>query len=343
MRGEILPRRVAVPLQVSQRSATPRAGASLHVLNGQTMGTRWSIKLAAAPGAPLDDLRSAVERSLDGIIAEMSTFEPDSDISRFNRAPAGTWHRLPEDFFFVLDYAIKVARDSDGAYDPTVGRLVGLWGFGASGAQHRVPCEDEIADARARCGWSSVVLDGAQRSARQPGRLQLDLSSVAKGFAVDRLADTVAGAGFSDFLVEIGGELRGHGVKPDGLPWWVALERAPAPTDGIGTVSDIVIALNGLAVATSGSAEHFFEAHGQRYAHTIDPRSGKPVAHDLGSVSVLHAKCMHADALATALMVLGPEDGMAHAMRLGLAARFVSAGPEGVRERLTPRFAAMLA
>ena len=343
MRGETLPRRVAVPLQVSQRSATPRAGASLHLMNGQTMGTRWSVKLAAAPGTPLDELRSTIEQSLDGIVGEMSTFEPGSDICRFNRALAGTWHRLPEDFFFVLDYALKVARDSDGAYDPTVGHLVGLWGFGALGEQHRVPRDDEIADACTRCGWSSIALDGAQRSARQPGGLHLDLSSVAKGFAVDRLADTLASAGFSDFLIEIGGELRGHGVKPDGLPWWVALEPAPAPADGAAAVSDIVVALNGLAVATSGSAEHFFEAGSRMYAHTIDPRSGKPVAHDLVSVSVLHAKCMHADALATALMVLGPGDGMAHALRLGLAARFVSAGPDGVRERLTPRFAAMLA
>jgi len=343
MRGETLPRRVAVPLHVSQRSAAPRAGASLHILNGQTMGTRWSVKLAAPPGMPLEALRTAIVGSLDGVVAEMSTFEPGSDISRFNRAAAGTWQRLPDDFFLVLDYALKVARDSDGAYDPTVGHLVGLWGFGALGAQHRIPHADEIADARARCGWSRIMLDEAERSAQQPGGLHLDLSSVAKGFAVDRVADTVAGAGFSDFLVEIGGELRGHGVKPDGLPWWVALERVSAPADGGATVSDIVIALNGLAVATSGSAEHFFEAGGQRYAHTIDPRSGGPVAHDLVSVSVLHAKCMHADALATALMVLGPDDGMAHAMRLGLAARFVSSGPYGVRERLTPRFAAMLA
>lgn len=336
-------RRIAVPLHLSQRATSPAAGAVLHALHGLTMGTRWSVKLAAAVGQPLDKLHAKIERSLDRIIAEMSNWEAGSDISRFNRAPAGTWHGLPRDLFHVLQYALAVARDTDGAFDPSVGPLVDLWGFGPRGSRRAVPSGDEIAAARARCGWNRVVLDTGDKIAKQPGGVHLDLSSIAKGFAVDKVAEVLRGAGCRDFLVEIGGELRGEGVKPDGMPWWVALERPPANPGTHAALADVVIALNGLSVATSGSAEHFFDEDGRRFSHTIDPRSGWPVAHDLVSVTVLHRECMHADALATALSVLGPKEGMAHALRLGLAARFVSAGPEGLRERLTPRLAAMLA
>ena len=307
------------------------------------MGTRWSVKLAAPAAARLDALRAGIERTLDRIVAEMSTWETASDISAFNRAPAGSWHGLPRNFFHVLEYALGVACDTDGAYDPTVSPLVALWGFGAHASAPAVPMDDEIAAARACVGWNSVVLDPSTKAAKQPGGVRLDLSSVAKGFAVDQLAEMLHTAGYANFLVEIGGELRGEGVKPDGMPWWVALEGPQAAGTHDAPLADVVVALNGLSVATSGSAEHFFDANGRRFSHSIDPRTGAPVAHGLVSVTVLHRECMHADALSTALTVLGPDDGMAHALRIGLAARFVSAGPDGLRERLTPRFAAMLA
>ncbi len=342
MRAEPSGRRVAVPLHVAARAAMPRADGSVHQLAGGTMGTRWSVKLVAPALQPLDAAHAAIVAALARVIDEMSNWEANSAIGRFNRAEAGTWHRLPGDFFRVLSYALDVARDTDGAYDPTIGRLVALWGFGPDAGRQRVASAAEIAAALSTCGWERIEVDKARMAALQPGGLQLDLSAVAKGFAVDRLCDMLRDAGFSDFLIEIGGELRGEGVKPDGTPWWVALERPPT-LGAAAPLPDIVIALNGLAVATSGSAEHAFDADGRRYSHSIDPRSGAPIKHDLVSVSVLHAKCMHADALATALSVLGPEQGMAHALRIGLAARFVSAGPGGLRERLTPRLAAMLA
>ncbi len=341
MRTQPLARRVAVPLHVVRRAPPPR-GARVHTLGGQTMGTRWSIKLAATGDCPIDEVRGEIERTLARIVAEMSHWEAGSDLSGFNRAPAGSWRGLPSDFYRVLEYALAVARDTDGAYDPAIGRLVSLWGFGPGAERFRLPDAAQLDAVRSQCGWNRIVLDSVHKTAKQPGGVHLDLSSVAKGFAVDRLCDVVRDAGFSDFLVEIGGELRGEGAKPDGTPWWVALERPPALGEGA-PLPDMIIALHGLAVATSGSAEHAFDADGRRYSHSIDPRTGAPISHDLVSVSVLHAKCMHADALATALSVLGPELGMAHARRIGLAARFVSAGPYGVRERLTPRLAAMLA
>ncbi len=336
-------RRVAVPLRIAQRAASPRAGASIKALCGETMGTRWSVRLVVAESHDLARIEAEIASALDGIIAEMSTWEPGSAISRFNEAPGGTWHELPGDFYRVLEYALAVARDSDGAFDPTVGRLVALWGFGAGAQAQSVPTADDLAAARADCGWTRIELDKARRAALQPSGVRLDLSSVAKGFAVDRVAGVVRQAGVESFLVEIGGELRGEGVKPDGMPWWVALERPRGSQSGSRPIADIVVALNGLSVATSGSAEHFYTIDGRTFSHTIDPRTGMPVAHDLVSVSVLHRECMHADALATALSVLGPDEGMAHALRLGLAARFVSARPDGYCERLTPQLAAMLA
>lgn len=343
MRADTPARRVAVPLHLSQRAAVAPAGHVVHVLQGTTMGTRWSVKLAAPATARLDTLRAGIERTLDRIVVEMSTWEFGSDISAFNRAPARSWHGLPRNFFHVLQYALAVARDTDGAYDPTVSPLVALWGFGAGAAAPAVPTDDAIAAARASVGWNRVVLDPSTKAAKQPGGVRLDLSSVAKGFAVDKLAEVLCGAGYVNFLVEIGGELRGGGVKPDGMPWWVALERPPATGAQDAPLADVVVALDGLSVATSGSAEHFFDARGRRFSHTIDPRTGFPVAHGLVSVTVLHRECMHADALSTALTVLGPDEGMAHALRIGLAARFVTAGADGLHERLTPRFAAMLA
>jgi thiamine biosynthesis lipoprotein len=307
------------------------------------MGTRWSIKLAAPESVHLGEVRGTIDRVLDRIVAEMSTWESGSDISAFNRAPAGSWHGLARNFFHVLQYALAVARDTDGAYDPTVSPLVALWGFGADASAPAVPTDDAIAAARASVGWNRVVLDPSTRTAKQPGGTRLDLSSVAKGFGVDKLAEVLRAAGYANFLVEIGGELRGEGVKPDGMPWWVALERPSVIGAQDTPLADVVVALNGLSVATSGSAEHFFDARGRRFSHTIDPRTGAPVAHGLVSVTVLHRECMHADALSTALTVLGPDDGMDHALRIGLAARFVSVGPAGLHERLTPRFAAMLA
>jgi thiamine biosynthesis lipoprotein len=344
MRTDTPARRVAVPLHLSQRAAAAApAGHVVHALNGTSMGTRWSVKLAAPAAARFDALRTGIERTLERIVAEMSTWETGSDISAFNRAPAGSWHGLPRNFFHVLQYAMGVARDTDGAYDPTVSPLVALWGFGPHASARTIPTADEIAAARASVGWNRVVLDPSTRTAKQPGGAHLDLLSVAKGFAVDKLAEVLRGAGYGNFLVEIGGELRGEGVKPDGMPWWVALERPPATGTHDAPLADVVVALNGLSVATSGSAEHFFDVRGRRYSHTIDPRVGAPIAHDLVSVTVLHRECMHADALSTALTVLGPDEGLAHALRIGLAARFVAAGPDGLRERLTPRFAAMLA
>ncbi len=307
------------------------------VLAGETMGTSWTARVVVADEEILPRLRAVVVAALAGVVAEMSDWEPNSDISRFNRAPAGSWQPLPPAFYAVLDHGLTLAAATDGAYDPTAGRLVDLWGFGPQPARERPPPAAEIVAARATMGWQRVALDPARRAALQPGGLRLDLSSIAKGHGVDAAADALRGAGIEHFLVEVGGELLGAGLKPDRTPWWVEIEAPPGAM-----TTPIMAALHGLAIATSGNYRRFFEVGGQRYPHTIDPRTGRPIDTRLASVSVLDPSCMAADAMATALTVLGPDAGLDFASRRGVAAHFLIADGAGFVERMTPAFGAML-
>ncbi|TVV70451.1 FAD:protein FMN transferase, partial [Sphingomonas solaris] len=204
------------------------------------------------------------------------------------------------------------------------------------------PPPDAIARAQATSGWRRLDLDIHARRARQPGGLRLDLSGIAKGHAVDRLAAVVAGHGIAHALVEIGGELVGRGVRPDGQPWWVAVEAPPGSALAPVPLAPIHVALHGLAIATSGDYRRYFDHAGRRYAHSLDPRTGRPVKNDIASVTVLHAECMMADALATALLVMGVAGGMAFAARGDIAALFVTREGDGFAEHVTPSFAAML-
>ncbi|WP_246038522.1 FAD:protein FMN transferase [Chitiniphilus eburneus] len=310
-----------------------------HDLAGQTMGTTWSVRLAGPAVMPLDALRAGVQRELDGVVARMSHWRADSDLGRFNDAPAGQWRTLAPDFFEVLACAQQVAAQSDGAFDATVGALVDAWGFGPRGHRDALPTADEVAALQAACGWRRLMLDHDGLRALQPGGLRLDFSGIAKGYGVDRVAALLQRCGVPGWLVEVGGELRGHGIKPDGQPWWTALETPP---DAPGDLPLTVVALHGLAVATSGDYRQRFEHDGRRYAHTLDPRSGCPLHDAPASVTVLHPRCMLADAYATALTVLGVARGLDFAQQYDLAARFLSRTAQGLEEHYSPAYAAML-
>jgi thiamine biosynthesis lipoprotein len=337
--------RVLVPQAIATRA--PALGGAVQVLEGRSMGTTWSVRLVG----PANDFRpepvaQAIQRELDTVVAQMSPWERDSDISRFNDAAAGSWHELPSAFFEVLSYALEVARDSAGAYDPSAGALVNAWGFGPHGRHgepgFEPPSSAAIEAARAASGWQRLDVDALACRVRQPGGVQLDLSAIAKGHAVDRVAAMLARRfGFDDSLVEVGGELRGSGIKPDGQPWWVMLETPPHAVADAGAVQTRV-ALHGLSVATSGDYRRFFQRGEARYPHTIDPRTGWPIAHGLALVTVLHQSCMAADALSTALTVLGRDLGLAWAEQRGIAALFVSRRPDGgLEERMSRAFAAL--
>lgn len=323
--------RVLVPLDIARED--PPLGWRVHRLEGASMGTTWSVSVVAAPGAPMGACQHLIQRTLDEVVSQMSHWDPHSVLGRYNRAAPGSVHVLPGPFFDVLTYALSVARDSGGAFDPSAGEVVNAWGFGPAArfdeAGFQPPSDDEVQGfVRRGPHWPGLVVDAAEHCVRQAGGVQLDLSSVAKGFAVDQVARALSTAGLRHHLVEVGGELRGNGLKPDGQPWWVALEQAVDDPHAMApsVQDDLVLALHGLSVATSGDYRRFFKVDGQRLSHTLDPRTARPVAHDLASVTVVHADCMAADALSTVLLVLGPQEGLAWAEERDIAARFVRRG-----------------
>jgi len=312
--------RTLVPLDVED--VVPPLGQHLHALGGETMGTTWSLRFVAPRELAIDAIERLVQRTIDEVIDEMSHWERDSALSRFNRAAAGRWHALPSGFAQVMTAALAIARISNGAFDPTLGAAVRLAGFGPPGD---AACRSDARD------WRGIELRDGQLL--QPGGIELDLSAIAKGHAVDRVTRALQAIGIVHLLVEIGGELRGHGFKPDGSPWWVDVE-APAANSGLPLTR---IALHGLAIASSGDYRRFrIDAHGRRLSHTLDPHTRAPIAHGLAAVSVVHESAMWADGWSTALMALGLDAGLALADAQGLAALFVQRRGEGF-EAVTTR------
>ncbi len=290
------------------------------------MGTIWSIEAYAPEGTPLAELRAAAEGELDRVVAQMSHYREDSDLCRFNRAAAGTWQPIPPEFFHVLERALSIARETDGAFDPALGGVVNAWGFGPAAPAPQVAGR-----------WREVALCPETREAWQPGGATLDLSAIAKGFAVDQLVRATLRLGLASFLVEIGGELCARGVKPDGQPWWVAVEP-PAPE----FPEEMLIALCNGAVATSGDYRRFVMEGGERLPHTMDPATAAPARSGVASVTVLHAEAMAADAYSTAMAVLGAGPGMALADGLGLAAYMIIREGEAYRSHCSRAFQRML-
>jgi thiamine biosynthesis lipoprotein len=315
-------RRVLIPRDLPA-SALRGAGSGLSVceLAGKTMGTFWSARLQLPRGLNLEWAEAALTSSFGLVIRQMSHWDETSELCRFNRATGGMWHELSPEFFHVLSHAVDVARVSNGLLDPTLGEIVDLHGFGPSGSSH----PEQVSAARERMGWQKLKLDPKGR-AWQPGGLRLDLSSIAKGYAVDLAAERLSALGVEHFLIEIGGELRGHGCKPDGEPWWVSLAR---PSNEL---PETVAALCGLSIATSGDAFR---------RHLIDPRTALSADGGLTSVSVFAKECIDADAWATALFIAGPDEGMMLAEHLGLPALFTLRAGSGYSERWTPALDAM--
>jgi thiamine biosynthesis lipoprotein len=311
------------------------------VFAGQTMGTGYTLKVAHAEAGRRDmrlQIRDDVEGLLERINRQMSVYRRDSEISRFNESRETAWFPLSEDTAAVMETAIAVSRKTGGAFDVTVGPLVNLWGFGPEKAGKVFPDEEAVSRARKRTGFRKLSLRRHPPALRKrsPG-VVCDLSGIAKGYAVDEIAAYFNRQGFSRYLVEIGGEIRARGVNERGLPWQVGIEMP----DRSGRIQRIVTLREG-AMATSGDYRRFFEKDGIRYAHAIDPRTGKPVRHALASVTVIHASCCYADAMATAIQVLGPEAGYQLALDENLAAYLIHRSPDGYAVRLTPRFESCL-
>lgn len=278
-------------------------------LAGETMGTSWSVCFAVPRAGLSADPQVLIEKRLASFVAELSHWDETSVLSRFNRAAAGTWLALPAAFARVIATAADIHDLSGGAFDPAMGRLTDVWGLGPRRVSGP-PGEEAVGEARRLSGWRRLSFDRVQGRLLQPGGVWLDLSGIAKGFAVDMIVDLLAGQGIGHALVEIGGECAGRGLRPDGDPWWVDVEIPPGVA-----VEPLRVALHQLAIATSGDY--------LAGAHNIDPSSGWPAIHQTTSATVIHSSCMMADGWASALTILPPDRARVLAEREGIAARLI--------------------
>jgi len=305
-------------------------------ITGPTMGTSYAVKLYDTDGdTDADALQPQIDDLLEGINDQMSTWRPASELSQFNKSRDSSWFPVSAELAYVVEAAASISALSGGAFDVTVGPIVNLWGFGPERSDARPPSEKNIERAMERVGYRQLAVRASPSALRKqhPG-VTVDLSAIAKGFAVDELARLLDARHIPSYPVEIGGELRARGSKPDGSPWKVAIER---PLAGERSVQSVVT-LYDRSIATSGDYRNYVEKGGKRYSHTINPRTGRPIAHGLASVSVITTSAMRADALATAIMVMGPEEGYRLAEQEALAVQLIIRCGDGFRVLATPQF-----
>ena len=279
---------------------------------GRTMGTTYMVKIAgvAQDDALAADLRAAVEARFDEINRQMSNYQPDSELSRFNRSTSLAPIRVSAEFARVVRHALALNRDSGGAFDPTVGPLVNLWGFGPSGQRSEPPPDAEVEACRANCGAGHLqVADPNELQKDIPG-LQLDLGGIAKGHGSDEAAKVLLERGYSNLFVAVCGEIVAFGSNPEGKPWQVGVER-PIQDLPRGADYSAIVPLSGRALSTSGDTYNYFkDTEGTTYSHILDPATGRPIRHQLASVTVIGPDGRSADGIATTLYVMGPERGL---------------------------------
>jgi thiamine biosynthesis lipoprotein len=310
--------------------------ARLKEFDGDTQGTTYHIKVVDLPATlSAETVRTTIEAELDDITRHLSTYEPDTELSRFNRSRDTGWVPASTGLVQVLSEARRISELSHGAYDVTVGPLVNLWGFGPEDTGERIPSEAEIAAAQTLIGYTHLSIRPSPPAIRKDiPDLTIDVASIAQGYTVDRVAERLDSLGIANYLVEIGGELRGKGLNQLGGHWRIGIER---PTPGERSVYTI-IRIADVGVSTSGDYRDYFERDGHRYSHTINPQTGRPVSHRLASVTVVSEDTMRADALSTALMVLGPEEGYHLAEQAAIAAYFIIKSDGGFTDRETTAF-----
>lgn len=308
------------------------------LLQGRTMGTTYNIKVVSTL-EQVEELK--LQKQIDAVLVqvnqEMSTYISDSEISRFNQSVSAKSIEISNGFARVLKESIRLGDLSDGKLDITVGPLVNLWGFGPEQKPEKVPSDELINATRAKIGLNNLHLSGNSLSKDIP-ELYIDLSTTAKGYGVDIVAELIEANGISNYLVEIGGEMRLKGFKHTGELWAIAIEKPILdPTGEERAVHQVIIPKDN-AVATSGDYRIYFESDGQRFSHIIDPDTGKPINHNLVSVTVINESSMTADGLSTALMVMGTEQGYKFAQENDLAALFISKTEHGFAEQFTVKF-----
>ena len=317
-------------------ACTDDASLPTYDLRGSTMGTTFNITVVAPRAdVDLDGLQAEIYENLEHIENLASTYRASSELSMLNTNPSTDWIDVSQEFCDMIAAAQEVSVVSGGAFDVTVGPLVNLWGFGPGDLKPGLPTSDEVSAAKENVGMRKLTTDcGQSRLRKAIASIYVDLSGWAKGYAVDEVAKLLDHHRLHNYLIEIGGELRMRGHNSANRKFAIAIEN-PLLSGGSGYK---IVRLSNTAVATSGDYRNFFEQSGHRYSHTIDPRTGHPVDHALTGVTVISTSTAYADAMATALLVLGPDDGLALAEELGLAGLFLVRADSGIEEISTAKF-----
>lgn len=305
---------------------------------GETMGTTYSIVIAGSfTDEEKTDLQTRIDSRLEEIDSAMSTWRDDSELSKFNRAQTTDWFDVSNDTAIVVSAALRIAELSGGAFDPTVGPLVRLWNFSKEKRDTlNPPSDEEIAQLLSNLGYQRIEVRLQPPALRKNSpAVELDLSAIAKGFAVDAISQLLIEQDRTQHLVEIGGEMKAAGRKQDGSSWAAGIEK---PTELRRGDIHTILALDDAALATSGDYRNYYEINGQRFSHTIDPTRGRPISHKLASVSIVADDCMTADAWATAINVLGPDAGLKAAEENNLAAMLLVREGTGFVEKRTLGF-----
>lgn len=308
----ILPMRFKTLLALAFIVLLPGCGSSSqkeHLISGRTMGTTYHIKVVAPSLEDMAGLQVKIDQRLEQINQSMSTFRPDSEISRFNALTAiKTPFKVSPDFLRVMLSAREIYHLTGGAWDGTVNPLVNLWGFGHSGPLQHLPPEEAVKKALGEVGFDQIVVDPTGTLSKTHPHVSVDLASIAKGYGVDQVAVLLHNNGYKNFLVEIGGEVYAAGQRHDGKSWHVGINqpKRDAPLDAVYGV----VTLRNAAMATSGDYRNFYQLQGHAYSHIIDPRTGHPIQNGVVSASVVADNCTLADGLATAMMVMGPVQGL---------------------------------
>ena len=302
------------------------------------MGTQFSVAIVTATEFDQEQVQAQIRAVLEDVDMQMSTYQLDSELTELNRINRTGWIPVSRDLCAAIDDALKLGERTAGAFDITVGPLVNLWGFGPEVSRLALPTDDAIDQALTSTGYENLHADCVRPAVRKDNAaLYIDLSGYAKGHAADKIATLLDEHGMLNYLAEVGGDLRARGRNRNNSNWRIAIEK-PDPS---GAAVEKIIRISDFSVATSGDYRNFFEFEGQRYSHTIDPQTGWPVRHSLASVTVLAASAAHADALATALLVLGPDAGPAFAEHERIAAYFLMRDERGLTERMSTQFAAL--
>ena len=323
--------------------AKTSAADAIMTVTGRTMGTSFTVKIVTPERTTRQLTKESVEADINErllqVNLQMSTYMKQSELSKFNRYQGTDWFPVSADLANVLQQAIKTSELSHGAFDMTVGPLVNLWGFGPENRPTKIPSDRDIETRKALIGYENVAvrLNPPAVKKSQPG-IYCDLSAIAKGFGVDKVADYLEKSGIDNYMVEIGGEVRTRGHNSTGIAWRIGVESPDNPS-GI----EKVLLISDKAIATSGDYFNYFEENGVRYSHTIDPRTGRPITHKLASVTVVHTSCMVADAFATAIDVLGPEKGFDFAVQQNLPVFMLIRHEGQFVEKMTPNFRELLA